>query len=138
MGPLYGMYFDRSSPVNKRRIMIFVSIFGILTSILIIFPFVNKDKVHEIWVFYILAVVYGIANCGLTTTGGPIRSFAFTTEKSLILSFAIFRFLYYLSIAIVFFSTLALPPEAVPIFWGSLLGVLSLISGYGLVFRHKY
>jgi len=89
-------------------------------------------------VFYVLALTYGIANCGLTTTGGPIRSFAFTTEKSLILSFAVYRFVYYLSIALVFFSTLAIPIYLVPIFWGSILGILSIVTAFCMIFIHKF
>jgi hypothetical protein len=62
------------------------------------------------------------------TTGGPIRSFAFSKEKELVMSFACYRFIYYFSIAFAFFITIGVEKEIYPFLVSGLLIFTSIFS----------
>ena len=113
LGPFYGYFFDLASPSKKKLIILITSLIGTLSTIVLLVPFViritvsQENKINLI-AFYFISFSYGITICGHMTTGGPLRSFAFSKEKELIMSFACYRFIYYFSIAFAFFVTMGI------------------------------
>lgn len=111
LGPLFGLWFDRVKRAHRRRIVILILIITYLTIFLFPIPFIKTDKMYHSddgqrtgqIIFIVIGILFGIQNCGMNTIGGPIRSWTFPKERLLVLSFATYRFIYYLSVAVAFF-----------------------------------
>ncbi|KRW98266.1 Major facilitator superfamily domain, general substrate transporter [Pseudocohnilembus persalinus] len=145
LGPIFGYTFDLANAKWKKRIMALLLIICFIALALFPLPFIDTqafyhtdDKRTGQIIFTLIGVLFGIFNCGVNTTGGPIRSGAFKSERRLVLSFATYRLVYFASIAVSFFCTLGVPYSVIPFVIPVILLIFAIISVKTILFNHKY
>lgn len=125
--------------------MIFLVSLVFITIIIFPLPFLDTEffvhgETHNtgLVMFSIIGVLFGLQNCGMNITGGPIRSWTFNREKLLVLSFATYRLVYYLSVACAFFITIGIPYKYVPFLIPVILLIFTIWTVKTLLINHKF